>query len=203
MLRQSFAVKRFAMEKESLLNLYSLCSTVDFRAFVAPRVFNSNKLICRKATKNDLETILRIERQAFEFPWTRGDFEYCLDDDECQGLVVESNGSVNGYLFYEARNGVCRLLNCAVDELERRKGIGAFMLRRLLNSLNTRRAEVSCVVREKNVQAQMFLRSLGFRAVWITKGYYRETDEDAHRMIFQLDEWTTTSDYVRRRLLAR
>ncbi len=142
----------------------------------------------------DLDDVLRIEEQAFEYPWTRDEFEYCLNSEECKGFVVERENKLVGYLFYEVKNGFYRLLSFAVDELERRRGVGSFMLGVIFDKLNAGRSEVSCFVSEKNAQAQLFLRSLGFRDVRIAKRFYRATNENACRMIFRRNEWTETSD---------
>ena len=184
------------------MNINALRPTIDFRAFVASRAVDSSKLKCRFVSKEDFDDVLRIESQAFEYPWTRDEFDYCLDAPECKGIAVERGDKIVGYLFYEIRNDFYRLLSFAVDERERRKGVGSFMLGALADKLDVDRAEISCFVREKNAEAQLFLRSLGFRAVWIARDFYRETSEDAYRMTLQRNEWGTSTDFARRRRLA-
>ena len=121
---------------------------------------------------------------------------------QCEGIVVEQGDAIVGYLFYEVRNGFYRLLSFAVDERKRRKGVGSFMLGVLADKLDAERVEISCFVREKNVQAQLFLRSLGYQTVWAVKGFYRETDEDARRMTFRRNERAAVADFARRHRLA-
>ena len=184
------------------MHINALRPTIDFRAFAAPRIVDSSQLKYRVVSKNDLDEVMRIESQAFEYPWSRDEFEYCLKVSECEGIVVEQGDAIVGYLFYEVRNGFYRLLSFAVDERKRRKGVGSFMLGVLADKLDAERVEISCFVREKNVQAQLFLRSLGYQTVWAVKGFYRETYEDARRMTFRRNERAAVADFARRHRLA-
>jgi len=141
----------------------------------------------RRVASRDVESILAIERRSFDYPWTREELEFCLEGRCLDGFVVERDNKVLGYLFYELRARKIRLLSCAVAESERRQGIGAALLRRLAEKLTPRRSEIVCDVRERNVDAQLFLRSFGFRAQWVSRDYYPETHEDAYRMVYALE----------------
>lgn len=175
-----------------------------FNADIARASYNSDalSLTSRKISIHDVDALLAIERQAFDFPWTRTEFEDCLLHKGCEGVLVERDGEPVGYMFYEIKNSSYRLLNCAVVTSQRRQGVGAFLLQGLLSKLDAQRKLVSCVVREGNVQAQLFLRKLGFLAQWIAKGFYSETDEDAYRMVFRSEEWTLTAEPLRKRILS-
>lgn len=158
--------------------------------------------LCRR----DFRALLALERAAFEFPWTRDEFEYCLRTRNFGGLVVERNGEPAAYLCFEARKRSFRLLSCAVAESERRRGLGTLLIRALVERLDERRSKIVCVVRERNLAAQLFLRSLGFRAVWVARDYYFKTNEDAYRMTYRADVAavaTDASERTRRRLLSR
>ena len=47
-------------------------------------------------TKDDIEAMLAIERQAFGNPWTQRSFEASLASDN-YGLVARCNGHIVGY----------------------------------------------------------------------------------------------------------
>ncbi len=157
--------------------------------------------LCRR----DFGALLALERAAFEFPWTRDEFEYCLRTRNFGGLVVERDGEPLGYLCFEARKRSFRLLSCAIAESERGRGLGTLLIRALIERLDARRSKIVCVVRERNLTAQLFLRSLGFRAVWVARGYYFKTNEDAYRMTYRADVAVANdaSERTRRRLLSR
>ncbi|MBP3557473.1 MAG: GNAT family N-acetyltransferase [Thermoguttaceae bacterium] len=163
-----------------------------------------NALRLRWLCRRDFGALLALERAAFEFPWTRDEFEYCLRTRNFGGLVVERNGEPLGYLCFEARKRSFRLLSCAVAESERRQGLGTLLARALIDRLDERRSKIVCVVRERNLAAQLFLRRLGFRAVWVARDYYFKTNEDAYRMTYRADVAVPTEiDRTRRRLLSR
>ncbi|MEM9660187.1 MAG: hypothetical protein AAF961_17620, partial [Planctomycetota bacterium] len=43
--------------------------------------------------------------------------------------------------------------------------------------------QITADVRETNLDAQLFLRSQRFRALYVRRGYYDESGEDAYRMV--------------------
>ena len=49
-----------------------------------------------------------------------------------------------------------------------------------------RRTRITLAVRERNLFAQLFFRSQGFRAVRVLRGYYEDSGEDAFLMQYQL-----------------
>ena len=50
-----------------------------------------------------------------------------------------------------------------------------------------RRGRIMLEVRETNLPAQLFFRSLGFRATSVLKDFYQDSTEDAYMMQFSLD----------------
>lgn len=157
--------------------------------------------LCRR----DFGALLALERASFEFPWTRDEFEYCVRTRNFGGLVVERDGEPAGYLCFETRNRSIRLLSVAVAEAERRRGVGTLLVQALIERLDARRSKIVCVVRERNLAAQLFLRGLGFRAVWVARDYYFKTNEDAYRMTYRADLPVAIDapERTRRRLLSR
>jgi ribosomal-protein-alanine N-acetyltransferase len=66
-------------------------------------------------------------------------------------------------------------------------GIGTQMMSKLVGKLSPeRRARIALEVRETNLAAQLFFRSLGFRAVSVLKDFYQDSTEDAYLMQYCL-----------------
>jgi len=127
--------------------------------------------------------VLAIEEQSFEFPWTEEDFIRCLRQRNCIGMVAEFEEQVVGFMIYELHKTRLHLLNIAVHHDWRRRGIGEAMITRLISKLNwQRRSRLLLEVRERNLEAQCFCRSLGFRAVSVLRDWYGDTSEDAYLM---------------------
>lgn len=145
------------------------------------------KVQIRWLIRRDMAEVLDIERTSFEFAWTEEDFLCCLRQRNCIGMVAEAGGEIVGFMIYELHKDKLRILNFAVGGPVRRQGVGAQMVRRLIDKLSQqRRKEIVLDVRERNLSAQLFFRHQGFRAVGVLRNYYEDTTEDAYSMQYVL-----------------
>ena len=139
--------------------------------------------------RRDMGEVLEIERQAFEFAWSEEDFLCCLRQRNCIGMVAEHNHRIVGFMIYELHKEKLHILNFAVAEDCRRRGVGSQMVLRLIDRLSQqRRKEILLEVREGNVPAQMFFQRQDFRAVTILRAHYDDTAEDAYIMRYCLTD---------------
>ena len=133
--------------------------------------------------RRDMREVLDVEREAFEFPWSDEDFTRCLRQRNCIGMVAESGDSVVAFMIYELHRSRLHVLNFAVARSHRRLGVGTRMMEKLVGKLSPeRRSRIVLEVRETNLPAQLFFRSLGFRAISVLKDFYQDTTEDAYLM---------------------
>lgn len=133
--------------------------------------------------RRDMAEVLRIEQEAFEFPWSDEDFTRCLRQRNCIGMVTEIADSVVAFMIYELHRAKLHVLNFAVARSHRRLGIGTQMLEKLTGKLSQeRRSRILLEVRERNLPAQLFFREQGFRAISVLKDFYQDTTEDAYLM---------------------
>ncbi len=145
-------------------------------------------LYVRWLIRRDMQEVLRIESASFEFPWTDDDFICCLRQRNCVGMVAEHDHKIVGFMIYELHKSRLHILNFAVAPEVRRSGVGAQMVRRLIDKLSKhRRNEMLLECRERNLEGQLFFRSQAFRAINVLRGHYDETGEDAYIMQFLLD----------------
>jgi [ribosomal protein S18]-alanine N-acetyltransferase len=137
--------------------------------------------------RRDMPEVLGIERASFEYAWTEEDFLCCLRQRNCIGMVAERDGRIVGFMIYELHKARLRLLNFAVGSGERRGRIGTQMIRRLIDKLSQqRRREIVLEVRETNLAAQLFFKSMGFMALGVLRDRYDDTTEDAYLMRYLL-----------------
>ena len=133
--------------------------------------------------RRDMREVLDVEREAFEVPWSDEDFTRCLRQRNCIGMVAESGDSVVAFMIYELHRSRLHVLNFAVARSHRRLGVGTRMMEKLVGKLSPeRRSRIVLEVRETNLPAQLFFRSLGFRAISVLKDFYQDTTEDAYLM---------------------
>lgn len=133
--------------------------------------------------RRDMAEVLEIEQEAFEFPWSDEDFTRCLRQRNCIGMVAEAGDSVVAFMIYELHRTRLHVLNFAVRRTHRRFGVGTQMMEKLSTKLSAeRRDRILLEVRETNLPAQLFFRSLGYRAISVLKDFYEDTTEDAYLM---------------------
>ncbi len=150
-----------------------------------PRLPTPEQLHIRWMIRRDMAEILCIEEEAFEFPWADTDFTRCLRQRNCIGMVAEVGGAVVGFMLYELHRTKVHVLNFAVARSHRRLGIGSGMMAKLIAKLSPeRRNRIVLEVRETNLPAQLFFRSVGFRATSVLRDFYQDTTEDAYMMQF-------------------
>jgi ribosomal-protein-alanine N-acetyltransferase len=136
--------------------------------------------------RRDMPEVLDIENEGFEFPWLEEDFIRCLRQRNCIGMVAEHEDRVVGFMIYELHKTRLHVLNFAVNDDYRRRGIGQQMVAKLISKLSLeRRTRIVLEVRETNLAAQLFFRALGFRAVSVLRDYYDDTPEDAYLMQYR------------------
>src|SRR5262249_39600180 len=137
--------------------------------------------------RRDMPAVLAIEQECFEFPWYEDDFVRCLRQRNCIGMVAEASERVVGFMVYELHKHRLHVLNFAVSDHFRRRGVGSQMARKLISKLSyDRRSRIMLEVRETNLPAQLFFRSVGFRAVSVLRQFYEDTPEDAYLMQFRV-----------------
>ena len=138
--------------------------------------------------RRDMPEVLQTEQLSFEFAWTEEDFLRCLRQRNCIGMVAEAGEKVVGFMIYELHKAKLHILNFAVHPNYRRTGVGGQMITKLISKLsNHRRTKITLAVRERNLIAQLFFRSQGFRAVRVLRAYYEDSGEDAFLMQYSFN----------------
>jgi [ribosomal protein S18]-alanine N-acetyltransferase len=153
--------------------------------------------------RRDMPEVLAIEEQCFEFPWHADDFIRCLRQRNCIGMVAEASERVVGFMIYELHKSRLHILNFAVHEAFRRRGVGGQMSRKLIGKLShERRSRILLEIRETNLPAQLFFRQLGFRAVSVLRDFYEDTTEDAYLMQYRHNGAAAAAEQERPRRMA-
>jgi ribosomal-protein-alanine N-acetyltransferase len=89
-------------------------------------------------------------------------------------------------MIYELHKNRLHILNFAVSPDCQRHGIGRSMVTKLIGKLSPqRRNRILLEVRETNLDAQLFFRDTGFRAISVLRDFYEDTTEDAYLMQYR------------------
>jgi ribosomal-protein-alanine N-acetyltransferase len=98
-------------------------------------------------------------------------------------MVAEVDDRIVGFMIYELHKNRLHILNFAVGSYYRRRSVGRQMAAKLVSKLSyQRRTRILLEVRETNLDAQLFFRNVGFRAVSVLRDFYEDTTEDAYMM---------------------
>ncbi|MBU3724428.1 MAG: tRNA (adenosine(37)-N6)-threonylcarbamoyltransferase complex dimerization subunit type 1 TsaB [Burkholderiaceae bacterium] len=142
-------------------------------------------LIWAEMTPADIASVMVIEHQAYPFPWSSGNF---LDSIAAgyQLRILKEHGVMVGYTAWMPVLQEAHLLNITLSTARQGHGLGAWMLRQVLDQMRLAGMEsVLLEVRPSNVRAIGLYRKQGFVQIGLRKGYYPnsavegETREDA------------------------
>ena len=127
----------------------------------------------------DRNRIVEIEGVSCENPWKHSDFSKVLSQAMYIGMVCEHRGRVVGFLIYGLYPMSLHIVNIAT--CMPRQGVATSLITSLKTKIATPRNRLTLEVRENNLGAQLFFRSVGFRAKMIIHDLY-ESGEDAYFM---------------------
>lgn len=139
--------------------------------------------------RKDMPTVLGIEEANFECPWSEEEFIRCLRQRNCVGMVVEIADVIAGFMIYELDKSRLEILNFAVDPAFHRCGAGRAMIAKLTEKLTfNHRRELTLVIREGNLDGQLFFKAMGFRAMSVYRDYFEATGGDGYYMRLHVSE---------------
>lgn len=129
--------------------------------------------LIRRLTIDDIDRIIEIERQAYPYPWTRGNFVDCLRSSyACFGLQLAQE--LSGYSIFNWAAGEAHLLNLCVDPRWQGHAYGSLMLERTIDFATLRgNQSMFLEVRASNPRAVVLYKKRGFKLIGHRRGYYR------------------------------
>jgi ribosomal-protein-alanine N-acetyltransferase len=137
--------------------------------------------------REDLQSVMDIERKSFSNPWHLSSFEGEIENYDISFpyvMIHPETGELTGYIIFWQIGEEVQISNFAVHPDLRGKGLGSSVLNRVLGIIKERGARVVILeVRESNNSARFLYEKLGFEAAGIRKNYYSRPDEDAVVMV--------------------
>jgi [ribosomal protein S18]-alanine N-acetyltransferase len=136
----------------------------------------------RRLKLRDLNAIEEIERRAYPTPWSRSMFagELAKPSSICLGAIDGDEERLVAYLIISRYVDAWHVMNLAVAESHRRRGIATRLMERLFElTAGDGRRGYTLEVRVSNQAAIKLYESLGFKARGVRRGYYTDNREDA------------------------
>lgn len=153
------------------------------------------KLSIRWMNSADLKRVAEIEARSFVNGWKIDEFREIIRRQDVSANTAILRGRLVGYLIYSLSSTKAGVMNWAVDEKYRRQGIGTELFHsmrwRCLRSQSRRKIVID--VWDRNLGAQLFLRSLDFKAAAIMDDFYIGGDA-AYRFVYDLGGKDVGSD---------
>ncbi len=136
----------------------------------------------RKLKLRDLSAIEQIERSSYPTPWSRSMFasELAKPSSICLGAIDSDAEQLVGYLIISRYVDAWHVMNIAIADEYRRRGIATRLMERLfdLTAPDGRRG-YTLEVRISNEAAIRLYEQVGFKGRGVRRGYYTDNREDA------------------------
>ena len=133
----------------------------------------------------DVAAVAKLDAESHGIAhWQRSDYERAVAmGSGIKCWVADAYGSIVGFLAARTTFGETEILNVAVSEVRRRRGIGMKLLSERLHAAGTN--VVFLEVRESNSAARAFYEKMGFRQAGRRPNYYSDPAEPA--LVLQWD----------------
>lgn len=132
----------------------------------------------RRLAYSDLPSVISIERRSFPTPWSLAMFVLELSKPSGICLAAEDDDGLIGYLVCSRYEQVWHLMNVAVLNEHRRRGVATELIDRLFEEAGLQ-ARITLEVRVSNLPAIAMYEGLGFRSAGRRRSYYHDNGEDA------------------------
>jgi len=130
----------------------------------------------------DLRAIETIERRSYPTPWSRSMFagELAKPSSICLGAIEAETEELVGYLIISRYVDAWHVMNIAVADEYRRRGVATRLMESLFEITSSDGARgYTLEVRVSNEAAIKLYEGLGFRPRGVRRGYYTDNREDA------------------------
>ena len=135
----------------------------------------------RRIEPHDVDAVEEIERASYPTPWSRAMFVAELRKPGSLALgAFADGGELVGYAFVSRYVDAWHVMNVAVADAFRRRGIATALLERLFQvTASDPQRGYTLEVRVSNADAIRLYERLGFERRGVRRGYYTDNREDA------------------------
>lgn len=137
-----------------------------------------------------IQAVADLEQDVFQDAWSRKEVESTVGQKHSVCAVAKEGQEILGYYLCYCVLDECEIARIAVNQKDRRKGIGQSLFSHLLQLCGERNvSKILLDVRESNLPAIRFYEKNGFIKDGIRKNYYAgEKSENAILMSVNLTE---------------
>ncbi len=130
-----------------------------------------------KLNEGHVAAVAELEKRFFSAPWDENSVRSEITNPLALWLVAVEDGELLGYIGSQTVLQEADMMNIAVADSHRRRGIARALVEELIRQLDA--YQLTLEVRASNVPAISLYESMGFVQVGLRKNYYRSPKEDA------------------------
>lgn len=133
-----------------------------------------------KATLDNIQEMLKIEKKAFVSHWSKQTFIDELSAENGYYIVAREGDRILGYTGFRHVLDEGHITTLAVHHKFRKKGIGQKLVEQLINGAkNKELKKLFLEVRQSNIAAQKIYKKANFKVIDRRREYYQRPVEDA------------------------
>lgn len=146
----------------------------------------------RRMTLGDVERVMRVEHEVYEFPWTEKIFSDCIRVGYYCWLALQRQNIV-GHAVISVSAGESHMLNLSIAREYQRRGFGKEFIEFLIQQAQAKQAQTMLLeVRPSNTAAINCYNSAGFNEIGLRKDYYPAPEGREDALLFARHIVTTS-----------
>lgn len=146
----------------------------------------------RRMTLGDVERVMKVEHEVYEFPWTEKIFSDCIRVGYYCWLALQRQNIV-GHAVISVSAGESHMLNLSIAREYQRRGFGKEFIEFLIQQAQAKQAQTMLLeVRPSNTAAINCYNSAGFNEIGLRKDYYPAPEGREDALLFARHITTTS-----------
>ena len=146
----------------------------------------------RRMTLGDVERVMRVEHEVYEFPWTEKIFSDCIRVGYYCWLALQRQNIV-GHAVISVSAGESHMLNLSIAREYQRRGFGKEFIEFLIQQAQAKQAKTMLLeVRPSNTAAINCYNSAGFNEIGLRKDYNPAPEGKEDALLFARHIVTTS-----------
>ena len=138
----------------------------------------------RRMTPGDVERVISVEREVYQFPWSERIFNDCIRVGY-QCWLALSGPEIVGHAVISVTAGESHMLNLSIAKAHQRRGYGSRFIEFLLQQARAEDAATMLLeVRPSNTAAINCYNAAGFSEIGSRKDYYPAADGREDALLF-------------------
>ena len=145
---------------------------------------SDTRLSFRRMLLSDIDRVMEVEREVYEFPWTERIFSDCIRVGYLCWLALRGQDVV-GHAIISVVAGESHMLNLSIARRHQRQGYGSQFIEFLVEEARLRNAQTMLLeVRPSNIAAINCYNAAGFNEIGSRKDYYPAPDGREDALLF-------------------